>query len=557
MTTLIPKFDLKNGGATPTGAVNRPINEKLSEWVSVKDFGAVGNGATDDTVAIQNAIDFGVLNKQIIYFPSGTYLVTDTLNLTVGSQLAGETKYQYTKGFNIDPKATTINFQPTSLKSLFVFGGTNYAGFRFHCSIEGFYLRGNSTDASGNSLYAIDLNTIIYAHFENIGIEQFRTPIRCNATINNRMVNIYASGTVQAVLYAGNTETTDVWEQCSFWGSPVGVTFAGATIGIRFNNCLWEQINTYGMDIHSACQSVMVTDGYCEDVPFGASPAADSCMFRVGLISGSSLANINNHLIVTGGMFNGRNAGDAGQLFKIGSCWGIIVTGVAANRWPLLFETDATQTKPNSISVANMQGIQWGGTIDDASKWSGVVPNGLLNTGDYDVNIIGKVASFYDTQTTLLTNSVVVPSTAWYPATDNAASLGLSNQRWTTVYATTGTINTSDANEKQDFLAISDVEKRVALQIKSMLKRYRFKDAVAKKGDSARYHFGAVVQEVQQAFANEGLDASRYGLFCYDEWEATEAILSADNVEIYPAQPAGHRYGLRYDELFAFIISAL
>ena len=40
MTTLIPQFDLKNGGSTPTGAINRAINLKLQEFVSVLDFGA-------------------------------------------------------------------------------------------------------------------------------------------------------------------------------------------------------------------------------------------------------------------------------------------------------------------------------------------------------------------------------------------------------------------------------------------------------------------------------------------------------------------------------------
>ena len=51
MTTLIPKYDQ---GAT--GATNRPINLKLAESVSVKDFGAVGDGSTDDTAAFLAAI---------------------------------------------------------------------------------------------------------------------------------------------------------------------------------------------------------------------------------------------------------------------------------------------------------------------------------------------------------------------------------------------------------------------------------------------------------------------------------------------------------------------
>ena len=83
MTTLIPKYDLKNGGSTPAGAVNRNFNEKLNEIVSVKDFGAVGNGAivagavtgTNDTDAINAAIAACGSNSTL-YFPAGMYIIT-------------------------------------------------------------------------------------------------------------------------------------------------------------------------------------------------------------------------------------------------------------------------------------------------------------------------------------------------------------------------------------------------------------------------------------------------------------------------------------------------
>jgi hypothetical protein len=92
MTTLIPKFDLKDGGSTPTGAVNRPINEKLSEWISVKDFGAIGNGTTDDTVAINAALTAaGALSPRgTVVLPPGFYKTTDTLDVPIGVTLTGE-----------------------------------------------------------------------------------------------------------------------------------------------------------------------------------------------------------------------------------------------------------------------------------------------------------------------------------------------------------------------------------------------------------------------------------------------------------------------------------
>ncbi len=79
MTTLIPKFDLKNGGATPTGAVNRFINEKLGERPSVKDFGAVGDGVTDDTAAIQAAFDYAIATSKYIEIVDGNFLVSNVV----------------------------------------------------------------------------------------------------------------------------------------------------------------------------------------------------------------------------------------------------------------------------------------------------------------------------------------------------------------------------------------------------------------------------------------------------------------------------------------------
>lgn len=58
-----------------TGAVARTVQAKLRDVVSVKDFGAKGDGATDDTLAIQAAIDYCSTNMiGTLYAPPGTYI---------------------------------------------------------------------------------------------------------------------------------------------------------------------------------------------------------------------------------------------------------------------------------------------------------------------------------------------------------------------------------------------------------------------------------------------------------------------------------------------------
>jgi hypothetical protein len=61
-----------------TGAQERTVKSKLQETVSVKDFGAVGDGVADDYLAIQAAVDSGAKR---IYFPAGTYYASQKITL--------------------------------------------------------------------------------------------------------------------------------------------------------------------------------------------------------------------------------------------------------------------------------------------------------------------------------------------------------------------------------------------------------------------------------------------------------------------------------------------
>ncbi len=159
-----------------------------------------------------------------------------------------------------------------------------------------------------------------------------------------------------------------------------------------------------------------------------------------------------------------------------------------------------------------------------------------------------------------------------FPTVDNSYTIGDASVRWATIYAGTGTINTSDDREKT-YRDITEAETLVAKELKSLMKSFKFNDSIEEKGiDKARIHYGTSAQSVKATFEKHGLVADDYAILCYDEWEAeyeqvidVEAELDEEGNIIKEAtykngdliREAGDRYGIRYEELLCFIISAM
>lgn len=70
-----------------TGAVSTNVAAKLEQVVSVKDFGAAGDGITDDTAAIQAAVNSGA--GGVVFFPEGIYLISDAISVPANTHLQG------------------------------------------------------------------------------------------------------------------------------------------------------------------------------------------------------------------------------------------------------------------------------------------------------------------------------------------------------------------------------------------------------------------------------------------------------------------------------------
>ena len=186
----------------------------------------------------------------------------------------------------------------------------------------------------------------------------------------------------------------------------------------------------------------------------------------------------------------------------------------------------------------------------------------LRNSGGTQINI----------QLNGSTNYYAFTTARMAPNNDNVYDLGSSTLRWQDAYVAGGVTTTSDERAKQQIRDIDEAERKVAVAAKGLLKAYKYNDAVEKKGDDARWHFGIIAQELKAAFEAEGLDAHDYGMFMWNEWwEADIWVPEADHedggwnetkywdtAEEAPAHAVRKdRYGIRYNELLAFIIASL
>lgn len=131
------------------GAVTRTVQDRLRDSVSVKDFGAVGNGVVDDTAAIQAAIDYvEAINyasgagggRPSIYIPAGLYLV---------SGLVCDKMVEF---YGAGMGATVLRLVNGSTNSLFTFNAEDVPGTSVddtnHYRLENMTLSGNRTDST-------------------------------------------------------------------------------------------------------------------------------------------------------------------------------------------------------------------------------------------------------------------------------------------------------------------------------------------------------------------------------------------------------------------------
>lgn len=178
-----------------TGSVATSVGDKLAQTVSVTDFGAVGDGVTDDTVAIQAAHDASIQ----VFYPSGTYNISSSIVLGFNAQVIGEgniTTASSGTGTIINATTSAYAYTQDAVVNSQI-QGARFSNVRINCQ------------------NGIRLNTIAGGQPGQVGVTQgiIMNPSLKNVTIVQNGTNGTGNGLLACVTFH-----LEVTEQCDFGG---------------------------------------------------------------------------------------------------------------------------------------------------------------------------------------------------------------------------------------------------------------------------------------------------------------------------------------------------
>lgn len=598
-----------------TGTLSaRSLQDRFSDVVNVKDFGAKGDGVTDDTAAIQAAINVarGRFKNTMVDLQSGSYLITAPLLINSGECGIYNGTLSAANTFTAPGSAilrlTTglrITVQDIVLKCGFIADG-------IHCVTGGF----------ANKYEHIEIQ-----EFKNYGIRLFSTSggdqrisdclITQSGSVAAKRTGVCVSletGDIKlhdcVLRYAGKclyiSASTQLVNNCHFYNGNANIdTPLHNSINIEINGGSGQTISNCYIDkgrivlktfanhfvgnrylfttFNPEHDSIFLFDAGAE-----SNKAFPENWVHVGHRTTLPITNSTIPFVQLSATSGGSWSTDVQNLVSTLQTFGTIPysTSETVNIVPQISQiyyksdTDANirfyggnVTFPPVLDWSSSK-ITW---RSDSGMTHAVQSQGTLTTGGMevegsrtgstgsccflrfkdrrgsaDINLPLSAVGYYqfnlygntgsnpnsltletsDPDSSDVTERYRWTTSAYLPGADNTQTLGSATKRWSIVYAGTGTINTSDEREKQQIETIDETIFRAWSKVQ--FKQFKFNNAVAIKGiENARVHIGLIAQKVKEAFESEGLDAFKYGLLCYDEWED------------------GNRYGIRYEEALA------
>jgi len=600
-------------------AVLTNVEDKLSRYVDVKDFGAKGDGTTDDSDAFEAAalaavgaqtMTQGDLDRAVtaeVHVPAGNYHITRVIKtgnkqirwiLSSGAVIPN-------LGTNVGPLETNATYDTPN----YIYGhvaynnmrvtkrpcgsrdmntgfsaqisanpqrGAEIAGFSFPTSLAAYQDRdavGIYADVYADPNEQILINTVDSYTATRVN---FLTPLteiqvsrlRVGIIIDTRHSGLKYSGSVTSWDPSGSWIETAGWYKMGvttagqvppgsngilinpvtkIWGANFQVkvpsaSHAHSAAGLEIGLSNWKQDSIrFGQQADLAYDNSPFYMWGCHITNFNTNTQSYKAQSLLQLDGRSWYGVVTNNAVENG--FYHRGGGSAlitqnaslnyrGRILNSGryimETKTSLVTNVPDENTSNSFYWDGTLkvgTDGQSLSLGREYGVSTpnldlicsGGNKGHDARIK--VTNGDGSTvggGFLRLEATGSSGRVYLDAPDVLINST---ATRFRPANNNVIKLGDASNRWSAVYAGTGSINTSDETLKTPIEGLSDKEKEAFKALKGLLGKFKFLDAVEDKGDKARYHLGLPAQTAIKIFDDIlGEGASyKYGWACRDK----------------------------------------
>jgi hypothetical protein len=589
---------VQQGGITKRATAAELFSQRL---ISLKDFGAVGDGVTDDTAA-WTAFQAATGLKTV---PAGQYLVNgNVIRFDNGAYGNGDVRTNLTAAQNNLVSTGITRITPRE-SYICIQGEHNNQNPR-----PALYVSSTINDSS-NSAFGTRVAGI-YSYIEQTGpatniYPKSITGVSVNAASGDNdstgivgySYKLNVAGGVGDAAGAGGVG----WQYSTEEGLVIGGEFSAHqnVAGTTASNFMQSGNNTMSLHVTtnstgSPCSAGIALDtfglnagryGFWNTILIGRSCfAQNGAGAGIAGTVGINMAGCNTSFFPERAIFFGNakhHIYRAGQAIRTHTT-SLDVENTAASSVGLRLVTSTGS--PQNRFIAAYEG-SLGGDGSTSLTATGAITflsTGRMQIASYESGNIKSRVELSESTDSFLPHS---------PNGTGSMGLGAASRLWSEVFAATGSINTSDERDKDDASNIPDEALDAWGRVNFL--QYKFKSAIAQKGDGARVHAGVIAQNILSAFASEGLDATRYGLFCYDEWsnepdiESVErvlikdavyeqiiipAVIDEDGMEVKPAQTvdgemiepeqyetrtithkgveAGNRYGVRYEEALCF-----
>jgi hypothetical protein len=545
----------------------RNLVTRFADVVNVKDFGAVGDGVTDDTAAFSaaaiaapaldtlgppnNTSTIPRANTSSVFVPSGNYLLTSLVDvanknttwiLASGAKITGSDflngktvreGLKVTNGYPYGILDSPAGFNVTlggeySDKPAPIAGVSNPAALAEYDNFDGVALLGTAYSFPALADIATANYTSNTAVMPELSADQ-KKRLRRGMLIETKHATPYVGAVDSWVHSGGQTTITieDGWYE--YKNSIAGIQTPANGTGLLLSPVtkIWG-----GNFVVNLTQS-------------GAARAGIGCEISYRNLLATSGDNPDAGLYRNWGYLSAAVAENTPSHFKSQAAF------IARGWWNYGYVSDNQEiglyyktTSGSKLGIKTR--MNFAGTVllaEDTTNNTRYQIKGAGDTEHGDPAVTapsGRTISFhtsgagsaYDSQI-LATSGTATPGqgTLTYravnnifgglvrPSQDDVFQLGSASFRWSEVYAGVGTINTSDETLKE---MISDIpEEWLNAWSEVKWKRFKFKDAIEKKGDNARWHVGVIAQQIEEAFNRHNINAFEIGLLCRDQIEET------------------------------------